>query len=152
MNQKIFTKEGLKKLEDELQNLKVKKRFEVAERIKIAKEFGDLSENAEYHDAKEEQAFVEGRVIELEHLIKAAVVAEEGASKGVVAVGSKVKVFSNEKEFNFVIVGSTEADPVNGKISLESPMGSALLDHRIDDEVQIEMPMGKTTYKIIDIS
>lgn len=151
MSQKIFTKEGLEKLKEELHNLQTKKRFEVADRIKVAKEFGDLSENAEYHEAKEEQAFVEGRIIELEHLIKTAVVADNNDVKGVVSVGSKVKVKKDEKELNFVIVGSTEADPINGKISLESPIGSALLNHKVGDEIEIDLPAGKSIYKIIDI-
>lgn len=151
MSQKIFTKEGLDKLKDELHNLQTKKRFEVAERIKVAKEFGDLSENAEYHEAKEEQSFVEGRIIELEHLIKTAVVADENESKGIVSVGSQVKVLKDGKESSFTIVGSTEADPVNGKISLESPIGDALLDHKPGDEVEIDMPAGKVSYKIIDV-
>lgn len=151
MNQKIFTKEGLDKLKEELHDLQTKKRFEVAERIKVAKEFGDLSENAEYHEAKEEQSFVEGRMIELEHLIKAAVVADGNDSKGVVCVGSRVKVLKEGNELTFTIVGSTEADPINGKISLESPIGSALLDHKVGDEVEVEMPAGKIIHKILEI-
>lgn len=151
MDQRIFTKEGLQKLEEELHTLKTEKRFQVAERIKIAKEFGDLSENAEYHEAKEEQSFVEGRIIELERLIKTAVVADASTSKGIVVVGSKVKVLKVDQELNFTIVGSTEADPANAKISLESPMGSALLGHKVGDEIEIQMPAGKTTYKIIEI-
>lgn len=150
MDRKIFTQSGLDKLKKELDVLKTEKRHQVADRIKQAKEFGDLSENAEYAEAKEEQAYVEGRILELEHLVKTAVVAE-ARTKDIVSVGCEVLVDKEGKELHFSIVGSTEADPASGKISFESPLGQALLDHKVDDEVEVESPAGKVRYKILEI-
>lgn len=152
MEKKVFTAQGLNKLKEELEYLQTTKRKEVADRIKVAKEYGDLSENAEYQEAKEEQAFVEGRVIELEHMVKTAVVAEEGGSNDSVRVGSQVTVDKDGQEFNFTIVGSTEADPINGKISLESPLGQAMLNHKIGEEFEVDLPSGKVVYKITNIA
>ena len=151
MESKVLTKEGLSKLQKELDYLQNTKKHEVSDRIKLAKEFGDLSENAEYQDAKEEQAYVEGRILELEYLIKTCIVAEENNQTGVVAVGCEVEVDKNGQKQRFFIVGSTEADPVNSRISLESPLGSAILGKAVGEEVEVELPAGKVTYKILDI-
>ena len=152
MEKKVFTAQGLNKLKEELEYLQTTKRKEVADRIKVAKAYGDLSENSEYQDAKEEQAFVEGRVIELEHMVKTAIIAEEGGSNDSVRVGSQVTVDKAGQKFNFTIVGSTEADPINGKISLESPLGQAMLNHKVGEEFEVDLPSGKVTYKITNIA
>ncbi len=151
MEKKVLTKEGLSKLKEELEHLKNDKRPQVSERIKAAKELGDLSENAEYQDAKEEQSFVEGRIMELEHLIKTSILADEDKKEGVVVVGSEVKIDKAGQLMNLTIVGSTEADPMNGKISLESPLGGALLGKKLNDSVEVDLPSGKVQCKILEI-
>ena len=151
MDNKILTKEGLNKLKEELEYLKNKKRPQVSDRIKQAKELGDLSENAEYQEAKEEQSFVEGRILALERLIKTSSVAEKTRSDGRVHVGSQVKIDKEGQIMNFTIVGSTEADPVRGKISLESPFGEALMGKSVGDEAEISLPGRKTICKILEI-
>lgn len=151
MDNKVLTQEGLNKLKEELDYLKNEKRPQVADRIKSAKELGDLSENAEYQEAKEEQSFVEGRILELEHLIKTSSVAAKTTKDGTVQVGSKVKINRDGQEMNFTIVGSTEADPVAGKISLESPFGEALMGRKVGEEVEVDLPGGKTKCKILEI-
>jgi len=152
MEKKVLTKEGLAKLQEELDYLRDEKRYQVADRIKQAKEFGDLSENAEYQEAKEEQAFVEGRILELESLIKTAVVAEGGNNNGKVGISSRVLLDKDGEKTEYTIVGSTEADPINRKISLESPLAQALLDKKVGDNVELELPAGKVTYKILEIN
>lgn len=147
-----MTPEGLDKLKKELEELKTVKRPAMAERIKIARDFGDLSENAEYHEAKEEQSFAEGRIMELEQLIKAAVVVKKKKNNDVVYVGTRVCVTNNGKELEFSIVGSTESDPINRKISCESPIGLALMDHAVGDTVEVDLPSGKVQYKILSIN
>ncbi|KAA0206587.1 transcription elongation factor GreA [Candidatus Uhrbacteria bacterium] len=145
--------EFLQKLKDELQNLKTNKRRELANRIEAAKALGDLSENAEYHEAKDELGFVEGRILEIEDLLKHAVVIEHEADAGTnVRVGSKVKVRVNDKEKDFEIVGSNEADPLTGKISNESPIGQALLGAHAGDKVNVKTPTGATVYEVLEIS
>lgn len=151
MDNKILTKEGLQKLQEELEYLKTTKRPQVSDRIKSAKELGDLSENAEYQEAKEEQSFVEGRILELEHLIKTSLVAEKVKSDGSVQVGCHVKIDKEGQIMSFTIVGSTEADPMAGKISLESPFGEALMGKAVGDEVEVDLPGGKTKCKILEI-
>lgn len=151
MDNKVLTKEGLSKLKEELEYLKSVKRPQIAERIKSAKELGDLSENAEYQEAKEAQSFVEGRILELEHLIKTSAVVEKVKNDGRVQVGCQVKIDRNGQTMNFTIVGSTEADPVQGKISLESPFGEALMGKSIGEEVEVDLPSGKTKCKILEI-
>ena len=151
MDRKILTPEGLQKLQEELEHLKTVKRLEVADRIKTAKAYGDLSENAEYQEAKDEQAFVEGRIIELDNIIKTSVVADK-QDIDVVQVGSHIKVEKEDGVFEFTIVGSTEADPSNGKISVESPLGEAFFGKAKNDELEIDLPMGKVKYKILEIS
>lgn len=151
MDTKVLTEEGLNKLKEELQELKTNKRMEVSERIKQAKELGDLSENAEYQDAKEEQSFVEGRIRELEHLIKTSVLASPEINNGKVGIGSQVKVDKEGQILNFTIVGSTEADPINGKISIESPFGEALFGKAKGDEIEVDLPGGRVKCKILEL-
>ncbi len=150
----LLTYEGLKKLEEELEFLKGEKRKEIAERIKQALAFGDISENSEYDDAKNEQAQNEVRIIQLEAMLKhATVIDEDEVDTKVVNLGAKVRIreLKSKDEFDFQIVGSTEADPASSRISNESPVGSALLGHKVGDTVDVEVPGGKTKYKIIDI-
>ncbi len=150
----ILTYEGLKKLEDELQDLKVIRRKEVAEKIKEAREQGDLSENAEYDAAKEEQREIEARIEELEKILKnAEVVVEEEVDVDAINVGCTVKVLDVEfeEELEFRIVGSTEANSLAGKISNESPVGKALLRHKVGDVVEVETQTGVIEYKVLAI-
>ena len=150
----ILTYEGLKKLEDELEELKVVRRKEVADKIKEAREQGDLSENAEYDAAKDEQREIEARIEEIEKILKnAEVVVEEDVDVDVINVGCKVKVLDMEydEEIEFRIVGSTEASSLQGKISNESPLGKALLRHKVGETVEVEAPAGAVQYKILEI-
>ncbi|HHV78486.1 MAG TPA: transcription elongation factor GreA [Firmicutes bacterium] len=150
----ILSPEGLKKLEEELEYLKSVKRREVAERIKQAREFGDINENSEYDDAKNEQAFIEGRILTLENLIRnAKVVSSEDSNDSVVTVGSTVVVrdSSSGEVFEYSIVGSAEADPAKNKISNESPVGKALLGQRVGKRVSINIPLGQVEYEILKI-
>lgn len=150
----ILTREGLKKLEEELETLKTVKRKEVSERIKIAIGFGDLSENAEYDEAKNEQAQVEERIYKIEQMLaKAQIIDDENIDLSKVHVGSKVKILDlaeNEEE-EYIIVGSTEADPFESKISNDSPVGMALLGHVVGDIVDVSVPDGVVQYKILNI-
>ncbi|MDD5899714.1 MAG: transcription elongation factor GreA [Lachnospiraceae bacterium] len=150
----ILTYEGLKKLEDEIQDLKVVRRKEVADKIKEAREQGDLSENAEYDAAKEEQREIEARIEEIEKILKnAEVVDEEEVDVDTINIGCKVKVYDMEydEELEFRIVGSTEASSLEGKISNESPVGKALLRHKTGDVVQVETQAGVIEYKVLEI-
>lgn len=150
----VLTFEGLKKLEQELEYLKSVKRREVAERIKQALSFGDISENSEYDEAKNEQAQVEGRIVQLEGMLKRAkVIDEDDIKTDVVSIGSKVSIFDMEfeEEVEYYIVGSTEADPSKYKISNESPVGKALIGKAKDEVVEVRVPDGVIKYKIIDI-
>lgn len=150
----LLTAEGLKKLEEELAHYKSVRRIEVAQRIKTAIEYGDISENSEYDDAKNEQAFIEGHIIELENKINTAKIIDEKTRKNVVSVGSKVKLLDEEfnEELDYVIVGSSEADPFNNRISNESPVGSAILGKKKGATVEINTPDGVATFKILAIS
>lgn len=149
------TDDGLKKLQEELENLKTVGRSDIAEKIKVARGYGDLSENSEYDDAKNEQAKIEARIVELEAMLKNVEIIKDikGAAKTVV-VGVKVKVYDEEfdEELTYHIVGSTEADPANDRISDESPVGKALLGHKVDDIVMVEAPAGEIKLKILKIS
>jgi len=149
----LVTKEGLKKLKVELETLKITKRKEVADRLKEAISFGDLSENSEYEEAKNEQAFVEGRIIELEEKVKNAKIIDEKKKVAVVQIGTKVVVKnvvgSDVVEEVYTIVGSTEVDPFEFKISNESPVGAALLEHKKGDIVKVETPSGVIEYEIL---
>ncbi len=146
---------GLKKLQDELEHLKTEGRADIAEKIKVARGYGDLSENSEYDEAKNEQAKIEARIVELETMLKNVEIIKDikGAAKSVI-VGVKVKVYDEEfdEEEEYHIVGSTEADPVNNKISDESPVGRSLLGHKVGDVVSVEAPIGEIKLKIVSIS
>ena len=150
----VLTYEGLKKLEDELENLKVVRRKEVSQKIKEAREQGDLSENAEYDAAKDEQRDIEARIEELEKILKnAEVVVEEEADLDKVSIGCSVKILDCEfdEELEYKIVGSTEANSLKGKISNESPVGKALLGKQVGDTVTVETPAGEFSYKVLSI-
>ena len=152
---KILTYAGLKALEEELENLKVVKRKEVAGKIKEAREQGDLSENAEYDAAKDEQRDIEARIEELEGILKnVEVIVEDDVDLDKINVGCTVKVFdiTFDEEMEFKIVGSTEANSLEGKISNESPVGQALLGRTVDEIVDIETQAGTRQYKVLDIS
>ena len=141
----MITAEGLKQLEEELQYLKGQKRREVAEKIKVARSYGDLSENSEYDDAKNEQAILEARIVTIEATLKNAVlIDEEGISNEHVHVGSSVRLLNlrTDSEVTYKIVGSNEANPSDGKISDESPVGAALIGHSVGDAVAVEVPVG----------
>jgi len=151
----VLTYEGLKKLEDELHELKVVRRKDVAGKIKEARAQGDLSENAEYDAAKEEQAEIESRIAYVEKMLRnAEVIDEEDLDADSINIGSKVKVLDMEfdEEIEYLIVGSTEADPLGGKVSNESPMGMALLSKRLGDIVTVDAPDGLIQYKILSIA
>ncbi|MBQ9155638.1 MAG: transcription elongation factor GreA [Eubacterium sp.] len=152
----ILTSKGMQALEDELQELKVVKRKEIAQKIKEAREQGDLSENAEYDAAKDEQRSIESRIEELEKIIKNAEVIDETAiDKDTVSIGSTVKFHDNEfdEDLEYRIVGSTESDILKGLISNESPLGRALIGSKIGEEIEVEGTEGeKSTYRILEIS
>lgn len=152
-NKTVFlTQEGLEKLETELQELKTVKRKEIAERIQEAKDLGDLSENAEYSDAKEEQGFIESRIMELEQMLKRVEVIATNASTGVVQIGSTVKAKDTLRTtWVFQIVGSSEADPSQHRISNESPLGKAFLNHSAGERVSVQAPGGNSEYTIVSI-
>ena len=150
----VMTYDGLKKMEQELENLKTVRRKGVAEKIKEARGQGDLSENAEYDAAKEEQGEIESRIIQLENLLRNAEVIDEDVLKmDVVNLGSKVTVLDVEfdEEMEYTIVGSTEADPMNGRISNESPLGMALLGQKVGATVMADTPDGEVAFKILNI-
>ena len=154
--EKVFpmTKEGKLKLEQELENLKTVKRKDVVERIKIARSFGDLSENSEYDSAKEEQAFVEGRITTLENMIRNAKIIEESElDSDTVSLGKTVTFVElpDGDEETYSIVGSAEADPFEGKISNDSPIAKSLLGKRIGDEVAVQTPGGEMNVRIVSI-
>jgi len=151
MNKYYLTKERLEELRQELDDLKNKSRADVAERLKRAKEYGDLSENAEYAEAKEEQASVETRIFELEELLKKAVIIKKSEGGDKVEVGSTVTVKKGEQIMQYSIVGSYEAEPSAGKISDQSPLGHAFLGHRVGDDITVETPSGKAMYQITKI-
>jgi transcription elongation factor GreA len=154
MNNKptYISREGLEKLRTELDEMVSLRRPEIAQRIHDAKEHGDLTENAEYEDAKNEQAFVEGRIQQLEALIKNATLIEENHGNDHVSIGSTVKVDGPDGKESFTIVGSTEARPTEGRISNESPVGRALLGRKKGDMVTVQVPAGDIAYKIVQIS
>jgi transcription elongation factor GreA len=147
-----LSKDGLAKLRDELEELRNVRRPEIAARIADAKEHGDLTENAEYEDAKNEQAFVEGRIQSLEGLIKNAILIDENHSTDHVQIGSTVEIESTEGRERYTIVGSAEASPRDGRISNESPVGRALIGRRKGDKIVIAVPNGDSTYTIVGIS
>lgn len=151
----ILTSKGMQALEDELQDLKVVKRKEIAQKIKEAREQGDLSENAEYDAAKDEQRSMEARIEELEKIVKNAEVIDESAfDKDTVSIGSTVKFYDVEfdEELEYRIVGSTESDILKGLISNESPLGKALIGSKVGEEIEVESAEGISYYKILGIS
>ncbi|MFC1632986.1 transcription elongation factor GreA [Patescibacteria group bacterium] len=149
----IVTPAGLKKYEDELEDLKKNKRKEIAQRIKEAKEQGDLSENAEYATAKEEQAQMESRIGELESILKnVEVVSADGEGGKVASIGKTIVIRAADgKEDTYMLVGANEADPGGGKISIDSPLGSGFLGHEAGETVSIEIPSGTVQYTIVEI-
>ena len=153
MNNKpaYLSKEGLEQIRRELDELVNVRRAEIAARIHEAKEHGDITENAEYEDAKNEQAFVEGRIQALSALVKNAVVIEENHSSTHVQIGSTVTIQSKDGKESFMIVGSAEASPAEGRISNESPVGRALLGRKKGEEVTVTVPAGDSKYKILSI-
>lgn len=151
MNEQIISQEGYDKLKDELNFLQTVRRKEVAERIERAKELGDLSENAEYSEAKDAQALNEGRILELTNTLKNVTIVQHENGSDQVAMGSKVTVKSDSKEKEYTIVSFNEADPLNGKISNESPLGVAFLNKKKGETVEVETPKGLMKYKIIKI-
>ena len=147
-----LTPEGETKLNAELQELKGTKREELSKRLRSAIQMGDLSENADYHKAKEDQGFLEGRIQEIEAILRNTIIIEKKQSRGVVSIGSQVTI--QEKGFDpetYHLVGPTEADPRNGRISYESPIGSALMDKKVGDLAEAETPGGRINFKIIKI-
>ncbi|NLS44262.1 MAG: transcription elongation factor GreA [Firmicutes bacterium] len=151
----VLTLEGLKKLERELGHLKTTRRREVAARIKDAKAFGDITDNAEYESAKEEQAFVEGRIAQLEAMLRnAEVIDEDEIDTDAVRLGSKVKLkdLAEGGVFEYIIVGSAEADPANSRISNESPVGKAILGKPVGSVVDVIAPMGTLKFQVLEIS
>jgi len=150
----ILTYEGLKKYEDELTHLKVVRRQEVAQKIKEAREQGDLSENAEYDAAKDEQRDIEARIEELEKILKnAEVVDEDEVDLDKISIGCKIRILDIEfnEELEYKIVGSTEANSLKGKISNESPVGKALMGHKVGDKVDVDTQAGVISYKVLEI-
>ncbi|WP_137597391.1 transcription elongation factor GreA [Paucilactobacillus kaifaensis] len=149
-----MTSDGKAKLEAELETLKTKTRAEVIERIKIARSFGDLSENSEYESAKDEQAFIEGRISTIEHMLQnAEIIDSESVAKDEVSLGRSVtfKELPDEEPETYTIVGQSEADPMTGKISNESPIAVGLLGHKLNEEVTIKIPSGDMKVKIISV-
>ena len=150
----LMTYEGVKKLEEELEYLKTVRRKEITEKIKVALGYGDLRENSEYDEAKNDQAFVEGRILQLENMLKNAVVVDENEiPKDVVSVGSivKVKDYEFDEEVEYIMVGSAEADPMNFKISNESPVGKSLIGKKVGDVVEVSTPNGVNKFEILGI-
>ena len=151
----VLTSEGLKKLEDELEQLRTKTRKEVAEKLKVALSFGDLSENSEYDEAKNEQARVEARILQLETMLKNVTILDSNElTNEIIQIGSKVKIKDLEdgEILEYRIVGSMETNPDEGKISDESPVGKALIGHKIKDIVKIKIPAGVVQYEVLEIS
>jgi transcription elongation factor GreA len=148
----LLTPDGRRKLEVELEELRTSRRAEIAERIKYAKDFGDISENAEYEDAKNEQGMVEGRILTLENMLRNVVLIEESKNHGVVRIGSEVEVKDEFGKQVFTIVGPAEVDVAGGRISIESPVGKALLGHRDGESVDVQSPGGSRRMKILRVS
>ena len=153
MNEKeiYISKEGLEKLKEELSLIEGTKLKAIAKKIAEAKDLGDLAENSEYHEAKQEQAFLAGKAQELKYKIKHARIIENCIKSDNIAVGCTVKVKVNGLEMTFSLVGGDESDPANGKISIDSPIGRALLNHKAGDKVQVTTPAGETEYSIVEV-
>lgn len=152
MNQTFLTAEGATKLKAELEELKGPRREELSRRLRSAIQMGDLSENADYHKAKEDQGFLEGRIQEIEAILHNAVIIEKSANTDVVSIGDHVTIQEgNFPPETYQVVGAKEADPRNGRISNESPIGSAIMDHKVGDIVEANTPGGKMKFKILKI-
>lgn len=151
MPEQIISEEGYNKFKKELEYLKTGKRLEIAKRIQKAKDMGDLSENAEYSEAKDAQAFNDGRIAEITQIIKNLTIVQNGAGKGRVGMGSKVTVKTDGRERVFIIVSFNEADPLEGKISNESPLGRNFIDREKGDRVMVDTPKGEVEYEILKI-
>ncbi len=152
-NQMTYTREGFKALEEELNFLKTTRREEIREQIAVAKSFGDLSENAEYDEARSEQGKNEARIQELENLIENAIIVDESkVDASIVSLGSSVKITNNGKEMSFIIVGSNEVDPAQGKISDQSPIGKALMGKRVGDEFDVDVPVGSLHIAVLEVA
>jgi transcription elongation factor GreA len=151
MPEQIITQEGYDKLKNELEYLKTVRRKEIAERIQLAKDMGDLSENAEYSEAKDAQAFNEGRIAELSHSLKNLTIVKNGSNKNSVGMGSKIIVQSNGSKKELTIVSFNQADPLSGKISNESPLGKAFINKSKGAKVSVETPRGIIEYEILEI-
>lgn len=150
----VMTYEGIRKLEEELEFLKTVRRKDITEKIKVALGYGDLSENSEYDEAKNEQAFVEGRIIQLENMLRnASVIDENEIEKDVVSIGSivKVKDYVFDEEVEFYIVGSAEVDPIENKISNESPVGRALEGKKAGSIIEVTVPDGIAKYEVLEV-
>lgn len=147
-----LTPQGLDKAKNELDYLVNTKRKEIALRIERAKELGDLSENAEYNSAKEEQGFTEGKIAEIDNLVRTAIVVSNQGPAGVVRVGSKVKVKVDGIDKDYEVVGANEADPAQGKVSNEAPLGRSLIGHKKDDKFTVEAPRGPKEYEILEVN
>ncbi len=154
-NDFVITAEGFNRIEQELEHLRTVHRREIAERIRESKQFGELSENSEYEDAKNEQAFVEGRIIELKRVLQnVQILQDEDITTDVVGIGSKVKVrdLDTKDQWVYTIVGSIEADPAEDRISNESPVGEALMERKVGDTLSVETPAGEMHLKIVKIT
>ena len=151
MTEQIISQEGYEKLKNELDHLVNIKRRKIAVRIQTAKDMGDLSENAEYSEAKDAQAFNEGRIAEITRMLKNLTVVKNGKSNGKVVMGSKVTVICDSKEKIYTIVSFNEADPMDGKISNESPLGQSFLDKKKGDKVNVQTPKGEMEYEILKV-
>ncbi|MDO8515641.1 MAG: transcription elongation factor GreA [bacterium] len=151
MDHYYLTQERLDELKKELETLKRDRRIEVADQLKRAKEFGDLSENAEYAEAREEQSRIEGRIFELDELLKKAKIITKTSGSDTVEIGSTVKVKKGENILTYTIVGSDESKPEENKISNESPLGRAFLNHRVGDDVSVHTPAGNVMYQVMSI-
>lgn len=150
--QNILTPGGKKKLIKELEYLKDAKRGEIREKIQTAKEHGDLKENAEYHEAREEQSFVEGRILQIEGILKEGQVVEKTSGADIVQVGSKVVLEAEGQKFDYSLVGSHEADPIKGLISCDSPIGISIMGKKKGEVIAVTLPRGEVNYKIVEVS
>lgn len=146
-----LSKSGLEKLKNELHDLKTKKRQEIAARLEHAKSLGDLSENAEYQEAKEEQSLMENQIAEMEETLRNVIIIAEGQGTDKVRIGSTVRVRSDQGESSYAIVGSEEASPLEGKISNESPLGKSFLGKKIGESVEVKTPGGMVKYEVLEI-
>jgi len=153
MHDAFITPQGLRKLKEELTELQTTKRLAIAERLKVAMSFGDLSENAEYAEAKEDQAFLEGRIAEIYNILRSAsLVSENSARKTSVQIGCEVRLVSGGKTQTFKILGKGEGDPLRGEISSDSPIGRAVLGRRDGEEFEVPAPVGNKKYRIVKIA